>query len=392
MTRLVTNARDEDGSTLVTAMIVLVVLSTLSLAALTRTLSSLQSIRFGQDYDAALAVADAGLADATFEIDLGATPRVARDTFGKEEAIGNGSFRYVAIKRDDASYDVYVVGRVGRSRHGIRAKVTRTPKFPYALFSNRDLVFDGNSDANIYSFDATSTRTGEAYVGSNHQIVVGSGKGAGDEQHYFAPYGGCSGCPKPVPHLEASEDVKPVTAPAGPTLECPASGTFSGQVDGGGGIPFVCRRDVVFSGAVSVTNGPLIVYVLPVAGTDPPVHHSLDISAATVNVAGPSVDVQVFKAGSAPLVIGTGNTSHTMTFNGIMYAPESTVTVNGGKSWRGSWVVDALEVNGGPNIEIGYDLDTRAYYDRNWRTSRYEEIPSAMIDDRVAAAGGGTAP
>jgi len=391
MTRRV-DVRSEAGSTLVTAMIVLVVVATLSLAALARTLSSLQSVRHGQDYDAALALADAALADAAFEIDLAATPRTAPATFERTGTVGNGSFRYVAVKRSEASFDVYAAGEVGGSRHGIRAKLTRTPKFPFALFSNRDLVFDGNSNTNIYSFDASGAKTGEAYVGSNHQIVVGSGKGAGDEQHYFAPYGGCSGCPKPVPHVEASEDVKPVTAPSGPTLECPADGTFSGAVDGGGGIPFVCRRNVVFSGTVTVTNGPLIVYVLPVAGTDPPVHHTLDISSATVNTAGPSVNVQVFKAGSAPLVIGTGNTSHTMTFNGIMYAPESTVTVNGGKFWRGSWVIDALNVNGGPNIEIGYDMDTRSYYGRNWRTSRYEEIPSAMVDDAIAAAMGSPIP
>lgn len=379
------SGRGEAGSTLVTAMIVLVVLATLSLAALSRTLSSLQSVRHGQDFDAALALADAALADAVYEIDRTATPRTAAPTFERTATVGNGTFRYVAKKRSEASYDVYAAGQVGRSQHGIRAKVTRSPMFPFALFSNRDLVFDGNSRANIYSFDGAGAATGGAFVGSNHQIVVGSGKGAGDEQHYFAPYGGCSGCPKPVPHLEASEDVRPVVAPPAPTLECPADGTFSGQVDGGGGIPFVCRRDVTFSGTVSVTNGPLIVYVLPLTGTDPPVHHALDISSATVNTAGPSVNVQVFKAGSAPLDIGTGNTSNTMTFNGIMYAPDSTVTVNGGKFWKGSWVVDALNVNGGPNIEIGYDLDTRSYYGRDWRTSRFEEIPSAMVDDTITS-------
>ena len=378
--------RDEAGSTLVTAVIVMVVLSTLSLAALTRTLASLQFVRQGQDFDAALALADAGLADAQYEIDLAATPRTAPASFERSGQIGLGSYRYTAIKRSDAAYDVYAVGQVGRSRHGIRARLTRDPKFPFALFSNRDLVFDGNSNANIYAFDGSGKRAGESYVGSNHQIVVGSGKGAGDQQHYFAPYGGCSGCPMPVPHLEASEDVKPVTDPSGATQECPGAGTFSGAIDGGGGIPFACRRDVTFTGTVTVTNGPLIVYVLPLAGSNPPVHHALDISGAVVNPAGSSIEVQVFKAGSAPLVIGTGNTSNTMTFNGIMYAPESTVTVNGGKFWRGSWVIDALNVNGGPNIEIAYDLDTRAYYGRNWRVSRYEEIPSAMVDEQLTPA------
>ena len=374
------HAADDAGSTLVTAVIVMVVLSTLSLAAAARTLSSLQSVRHGQDFDAALAVADAALADAIYEIDAGATPRLAGPSFERTATIADDTYRYTAIKRSDASYEVYAVGEVGRSKHGIRARVTRSPKFPFALFSNQDLVFNGNSNANIYSFVTPGVPTGEALVGSNHQIVVASGKGAGDAHHYFAPYGGCSGCPKPVAHLEPSEDVVPVTAPEGPTMECPADGTFSGDVDGGGGIPFVCHRPVVFSGTVDVTNGPLIVYVLPELGTDPPVHNSLDISNAVVNPTGHSVEVQLFKAGNAPLLVGTGNTSSTMTFNGIMYAPESTVTVNGGKFWNGSWIVDALQVNGGPNIEIGYDLDTKSYYGRNWRISRYEEIPSSMVE------------
>ncbi|MDQ3106729.1 MAG: hypothetical protein M3Q68_02870 [Actinomycetota bacterium] len=369
-------SRDE-GSTIVTAMIVLLILGTLSSATLSRTLAVLASMRHGQDYDAALAAADAGLSDALYRIDLTATPRTAAPTFTGASDVGSGHLSYVATRTSDASYEIASVGEVGSSRHAIRARVTRQPKFPFALFSGQDLRFDGNSSANIYSFVTRGQPTGEALVGSNHQIVVGSGKGAGDEQHYYAPYGGCSGCPKPVAHLEETKDVQPVTAPTGPTQPCPGTGTFSGTVNGGGGIPYVCRRDVTLSGTITVTNGPFILTVLPTAVGEPPVHHSLDVSGAIVNPTGHSIDVQIFKAGNAPLIVGNGNTSNTMTFNGIMYAPESTVTVSGGKFWLGSWVVDSLQVNGGPNIEIGYDLDTRTYYGFDWKVDRYEEIPSA---------------
>ena len=68
----------EDGGTLIMAVLVMLILSTLSLAALTRTLSSLQSIRHGQDYDAALAAADAGLSDALYAIDQSAPETFAR--------------------------------------------------------------------------------------------------------------------------------------------------------------------------------------------------------------------------------------------------------------------------------------------------------------------------
>lgn len=367
---------DEDGATLVMAVLVMLVLSTLSLAALTRTLSSLQSIRHGQDYDAALAAADGGLSDALYAID-----QTAPDTFTRSGGSATSSWRYKAVKKSPTEYEVRSIGTVGRSSHGVRAKVTRTARYPYALFSNQDLILNGNSSMDIYSFAALGgPRTGRALIGSNHQIVVNSGRGAGDAQHYFAPFGGCTGCPNPVPHTESSYQLAPVVAPTGATQTCPTGGAFSGEIDGAGGLPFVCAEDVVLSGTINIVNPPFVLYVLPTAGTTPPVHHALDISGAIVNPTGRSRDVQISKAGDAPLLVGDGNTSSTRTFNGIMYAPESSVTVNGGKCWTGSWVVNSLEVNGAPTIEIGYDLDLETYLGNDWKVSRYAEVASVSLE------------
>ena len=358
------------------AVLVMLILSTLSLAALTRTLSSLQSIRHGQDYDAALAAADAGLSDALYAID-----QTAPDTFTRSGGAGASAWRYKALKKSPTEYEVRSIGTVGRSSHGVRAKVTRTAKYPYALFSNQDLILNGNSSMDIYSIAALGgPRTGRALVGSNHQIVVNSGKGAGDAQHYFAPFGGCTGCPNPVPHTDSSYTLAKVVAPTGATQSCPTGGAFSGDIDGAGGLPFVCTEDVVLSGTINVVNPPLVLYVLPTSGTTPPVHHALDISGAIVNPTGRSRDVQISKAGNAPLLVGEGNTSSTRTFNGIMYAPESNVTVNGGKYWTGSWVVNSLQVNGAPTIEIGYDLDLETYLGNDWKVSRYAEVASASLE------------
>lgn len=366
----------EEGGTIVVAMLVMVMLATLSLAVLTRTLSSLKSIRHGQDYDAALAKADAGVSDALYLIDQSAPP-----TFTGIDGTATNGWRYKAIKHSDTAYEVRSIGTVGTSNHGVRVKVTRTARFPYAVFSNQDLVLNGNSAMDIYSFATLGgPRTGSAFIGSNHQIVVNSGAGAGDGQHYFAPYGGCTGCPNPVAHTEQPYRLDPVVAPTGATQACPVDGIFTGTVDGGNGTPYVCHQDVVLSGTIDVVNPPFLLYVLPTAGTEPPVHHSLDISGAIVNPSGRSRDVQIFKAGDAPLLVGSGNTSGTRTFNGIMYAPESTVTVNGGKYWTGAWIVNAMEVNGGPNIEIGYDLDLQTYLGQDWKVSRYAEVPSTSLD------------
>jgi hypothetical protein len=365
--------RDEEGSTLVIAMMVMMILATLSTAVLARTLSSLKAIRHGQDYDAALAAADAGLSDALYKID-----QTAPATWTATGTAGVGRYDYKAIKRSETEYEIRSIGSVDQSKHGVRAKVTRTAKYPFVLFSNQDLTFDGNSTFNVYSYLILGgPSTGQANVGSNGKIVVNSGKGAGDAQHYFAPSGGCSGCPTPIEHKEGPYVLEAVVEPVG-SSPCPDTlGVITGVVTGG---TYVCRKDITFSGNVSVAanTGAFILYLLPTTGASPR-DSALDISAAFINVTGKSRNFQIHKAGSAPLLVGAGNTSATLTFNGIMYAPQTTVTINGGKYFNGSWTVNKLVVNGGPNIKIGYDLDLETYLGVDWTVSKYAEVPSGSI-------------
>lgn len=363
--------RADDGSTLIIAMMVMLILSTLSLAVLSRTLSSMKFIRSGQDYDAALAVADAGVSDALYKIDQSAPA-----TWLGSGNAGSGSYQYKAIKKSETEYEIRSIGTVGTSKHGVRAKVTRSAKYPYVLFSKQDLTFNGNSSLNLYSFLLLGgPKTGQGNVGSNGKIIVNSGKGAGDSQHYYAPNGGCVGCPNPVEHKDGPYAVDAVTAPAGASA-CPdTAGVISGVVLPG---TYVCKKDITFTGTVSVGgNSPFILYLVPATATSAP--PALDISSAIINPLGKSRNFQILKAGDGTLDVGVGNTSATLSYNGIMYAPDSTVRVNGGKYWIGSWTVNKLVVNGGPNIEIGYDLDLQTYLGIDWKVSRYAEVPSASI-------------
>lgn len=361
----------ERGSTLIIAVMVMLILSTLSLAVLSRTLTSMKFIRNGQDYDSALAVADAGVADALYKID-----QTAPATWSSSGTSGAGTYQYKAIKKSDTEYEIRSIGTVGTSKHGVRAKVTRSARYPYVLFSKQDLTFNGNSTLNLYSFLLLGgAKTGQANVGSNGKIIVNSGKGAGDAQHYYAPNGGCVGCPNPVEHKDGPYAVEAVTPPAG-AAACPdTNGVISGVVLPG---TFVCKKDITFSGVVTVGgNSPFILYLVPAtSATAPP---KLDISSAVINPLGKSRNFQILKAGDGLLDVGVGNTSGTLTYNGIMYAPDSTVTINGGKYWIGSWTVNKMVVNGGPNIEIGYDLDLQTYLGIDWKVSRYAEVPSASI-------------
>jgi hypothetical protein len=372
--------RDRDaGSALIASLMVMMVLSTLCLAVLSRTLVSMRFIKNGQNYDAALAAADAGVADALYKIDQ-TTPA----TWSASGAAGGGTYRYKADKRTETEYWISSVGTVGRSSHGVRVKVTRTAKFPYAIFTEQDLTINGNNTGNIYAFNSLGGASGEASIGSNHQITISSGKGGGATQHYYAPYGGCTGCSNPVAHTEGpyggSAGLAKVTAasvPPGPTQPCPAGGVFTGSIDGMGGVPIVCSQDIAFTGsAVSVANPPAIVYVVPSAANPAP---KVDIGAVLINTFGAARNLQINVGGGGAIDVGNGNSSGNMTFSGAIYAPESTMTVKGGKWMTGAIVLNKLNVSGAPNFIFGYDSDLQTYFAADWTVSRYAEVPSASL-------------
>lgn len=357
--------RDERGS-LVIAMLVMMVLTTLSLAALARTIGWLGQIRNAQDYDAALGAADAGLSDALFAIDQAAT-----GDHHSTGAVDHGSFEYWAVKIDESQYRVEAKGTVGDSSHGVRARITRSARFPHALFSVQDLVFDGNANWGLGVYNNPGALPA---VGSNGKIVVNSNKLAPSTQHYYGASAGCSGCPNPVKH-DAPNPVEEVDPPTtvGMYQECPADGVFTGFVDGKNGLPFVCDKNVKIVGTLSVINPPLIIYVTGA--------HSLDLSdtALRANSGNSAINLQLYVDGGK-ILMPSGDTSGNIGFSGILYAPKSDVVVNGGLHWTGAMVVNSISVNGAPNFLLEYDANLATYLGKDWSVSRYAEIPSAEAD------------
>lgn len=372
-------ARDESGSALIISVVVMLVLSTLTLALLARTLSTMTFVRSGQDYDAALAAADAGLAQAVYRIENGASA-------SWEEAGTNGgsTYRFYAQRVTSGSgppteFIVSAKGRVGSSRHGVQAKVTRGAMFPFAMFGYQNLAIDGATGVlNFYMVGAVGSPVN---VGSNGLVTC---HGTMSATVRFMSVGGFSGCPsnqwQTLDPRQARLDLEP---PPSPSLPCPSGGVFTGAVDGGGGTPYVCRQDVTFTGVVSVVNGPLQVYVLNSLKADGTVDenacHSLDTGSAVINAGQPARQVQLYKDDDCALSVGVGNTSSTLTFSGVLYAPDSTLTIDGGKWFTGSVMVGQLKVNGSPNLIIGYDSDLSTYYGPKWRVSRYGEVPSSSF-------------
>lgn len=383
--------RDEAGAGVVMAVLVMVILASLTLTALNRTVSVQALMRQGQDYDAALAAADAGLSEALLRID-----RSAPASWTSTGTSGTGTFQYWAVKVSGAEYHVTSVGRLGGTRHAVRARVTRSSQFPYALFSRHPLRFNGSLlgiDFNPLNLGLVGNPDG-VRIGSNDTVTC---NGTVDPNVWIDWYNAQSDCSSPRLHQLDEPVVFSTEPPPGPYQACPADGVFGLSllsllsltpitVNGQGGTPFVCRQNVTVRGVVLPVNGPVKIYVLPTVNADgSKTYHSLDMSTAVVNTLSSAANFQIYKEGPATLA---WNPVASLTFRGVLVAPETTMTVSGGGQlwWAGSVNVLSMRVNGAPNIKIGYDFDLENVLGPDWALSRYREIPATEVPSTLPPA------
>jgi hypothetical protein len=287
--------RDEDGS-LVLALAVLMILTTLALAVLARSIGGLTEARRTQDSAAALGAAEAGLADAT--VHIGLDPTVDHTGTGTLRA---AAFAWTGQRVDAAHFIVTATGTAGAVTRKVAGTVSRPSPFPYALFSDQDLAVDG-----------TSVAVADGAVGSNHALTVSSQ--AGSRQDWFSPAGSCTDCPAGTLG-EGPWRVGLPAAPAG-AAPCPAGGAFTGVVPRG---EYMCD-DVTFDGPVTLAPG-----------TDPLVLHvggSVRVNGV-VNGGGSAADVLLFVAGGE-VRLGESAAS---TFVGAIEAPSARLVL-------GNWQVD----------------------------------------------------
>lgn len=376
--------RDEAGAGVVMAVLIMVILASLTLTALNRTLSVQTLMRQGQDFDAALAAADAGVSEALLRIDQSAPA-----SWTATGSSGAATYQYWAVKVSNAEYRISSIGRLGGTRHAVRARVTRSTRFPYALFSRHPLRFNGSLlgiDFNPLNLGLVGNPDG-VRIGSNDTVTC---NGTVDPNVWIDWYNAQSDCESPRLH-QLDEQVQFSTdPPPGPYQACPADGVFGLSllsllsltpisVNGQGGVPFVCRQDVTIRGVVLPVNGPVKIYVLPTVNADgSKTYHSLDMSTAVVNTLSSAANFQIYKEGPANLA---WNPVASLTFRGVLVAPETTVTVSGGGQlwWAGSVNVLSMRVSGAPNIKIGYDFDLQNELGLDWTLSRYREIPPSEV-------------
>lgn len=397
---------DESGAALIMAVIVMTVLTSLSLAVLGRTLSVMQFMRQGQDYDAALAEADAALADALFKIDQ--TAPATWEALAQRPS-GERRFKYWAQKNSDTEYIVTAVGYAGKSRHGLQTRVTRTAKFPYALFSRGPLHLDGAASVGNQKVAlGVFAGSGQVRIGSNATVVCNGPVPPGVVVDWYQSQSEC-----PVPQINKLATPRDLSitlppqppGPVDPNWEnCPVGGVFGAAqiqvgtqviagvptpimvptsitnpviISGNAG-PYVCRRNVTFLGTMvpNPAQKPVEIYIAPRKNADGTfTHYSLDMSTAIVNPLQPARMFQVYKTGAEPI---SHNTVTDLSFRGVMFAPDTPMTINGGNlQWAGSINVGQMKVNGTPNLKILYDLDLETFLGPDWRVSRYREVASS---------------
>lgn len=364
--RLVT---DERGSLALT-MTVLLIVANLSTLVLTRTFVTMHQVRISQDFAASLADADGAMADALFQIDQVANP--PSNITGTGTIANKGTYKYRATKLDADTYDVVAKGVINGSTHAIHATVERNELFPYVIFSNQAVTFNGNGAGNIYSYNSSGDITHQARVGSNHAITVSSGSGAGDFQDFYTPAGSCSGCANPV--AKRGPYVTP-TYPLPTTYQpCPLGGIFTGTVNGGNGTPYLCNVDVTLQGIVNTSSTPVIIYITA--------DHKLTMTGANINFNGQSTctsaNFRIYKYGTGAIVNGSG--ANAADYCGILYAPQSLLTINGGEHFYGSLTLNQLQVNGNPNYTLAYDGQVSALLAQNWHVTHWREVPSSSVN------------
>lgn len=383
---------DERGSVIVAVSIVMI-LMVLSTTVAARTLSALVSVRHDQDFAASLAQADAGLSDAMFRIDQFGVNDTASFCVGGDIKCspnfvpGAATAAYKAIKVDSNTFAVTALGRVNNRPHAIQATVARSALFPFAIFGNGDVTFNGNGTGTIRATlpDGSFDPNRLADVGSNATVTCHSGAQEGDQQVSYKD--SWNGCPTPISGTGTYLPKDPVTSancpspntnvppvpclPASvPTPNCPLFNTFSGVISG----TYYCTGNVTFDSSSPLTvDGLFKLFVIPAGGTA-----DINFASTTINKGGDPTKFAVYLAGAGNLNMGNG--AHAADITGTIWAPSANVTSNGCKmALTGALVIGTYTCNGGPNLTVNYDSRLQSLLSQDWGVRNYSEIPSSQF-------------
>ena len=421
---------DERGSMIIaiTITLVLVVLSSLLVALV---IGNQDLIVSRQKVFSGVNGADAGLSDALFRLDQGITDTGTTGVMCLNPSdsnctitLGSGSpqlsgIEYVArtVPANTApdAATKWIVQAIGNASTGFKGAVqetlTRSSKYPFALFGKQGLTFTGNTQGGVnfgsftpggpgvgtYTPCSDSTSSPPCLLlGSDGSISCSGPSPAGVEGIIFATGsgGGSDSCGTASSQNSIYQVPDPVAPPG--AQACPNGGNL-GSGYGYPTIPpgvYLCTSTVNISGSIAdgSTTDPVQLYImtgstasnfLAVAGGS---QINTTLAVGSLTSSGPpsgstlpsSQLFQVFTNSNGNLT--SNGSSNSFIFAGILYAPDAYLTNNGCKSeFLGTVTINTYTCHGGPNLSFWYDNSLSTDWG-SWQISGYQQInPSSVV-------------
>lgn len=405
--------RDERGSLIVAMSVIMVVVAVVSVFGALVIGNQMLIVHRQHNYTG-LAAAEAGVADALFRID-----QITDPTSTSSFCVGtstctagsvapgsvpglptNSSAQYTATYDDVAgTWQVTAKGTTLGVSAAIQETLSQTEQFPYAVFGNQGLDFDGRAsgtlttytpgntsvDPQCTSVSPTPTPSGchPIQIGSNGTISCNGSLPANITYWIWSGGGGLSDC-QSANSTNTTQSSTLYNIPVQTTWPKGAQQLPSCSLGSGASTPvssigpgdWYCTSEVTISGNLTVSPQTRLYIIVP---TNDPAYTGtvLDIAASsTINYSGSgplpsSQDFQIYSNSRG--TVGDSN-GQGYTFAGILDAPDASLTGNGCKStYYGALIINTLTCNGGPNLTVYYDNSVSAMKGP-WLTSGYKQV------------------
>ena len=419
---------DERGS-LVIVLAISLVLVLLSTALVAEVVGNQENVIFRQNSAASVANANAGLSDGLFRIDQGSN----YEGSGTEFYVSSGSFctgdvrcvassvpsggsaAYVARLTNNTQWTVQSIATVGKSTTAVQESLKRSVAYPYALFGNTGLNFNGNAAQAFGTYDPTQSPSSNnpdtapsdcngnktsscVAIGSNGTIKCSGGLSSNVTSVYYTGGGGVSGsCGSLSPIGQLYQLTVPSAPTSGNTLPCPNGGkigagqTVAGTVPGvnaalGAGT-YVCSDTQLVINGNLVLGGAVTIDVILSSNTNTTWANSgiptIDITAGSYVNADPT---GATLPDATKLTIATNSTGTVgdsngqgYTYGGVLNAPDASLTGDGCKSvYYGAAIINTLTCNGGPHLSFYYDNALTTVFGP-WSEGGYTQINPSKV-------------
>jgi hypothetical protein len=412
--------RDEDGNIII-AVLIIFVLVTITSALAYRVIGNQSLVLTRQNTSAGVAAADAGISDALFRLDQGTAyegngsefyvkniSTCSSDTRCVGQTIpGAPGVSYVARQVSSSKWVIESTGTVNGKVGAVQETVTRSQEYPFALFGNTSLTFNGNASAAFSTYNSSAVASssnpnssGNVAIGSNGTITCNGGLGSNVTAAYYGT-GGIGSLSSSCGTPESFSYVYNLPTPTAPasSLSCPDNGNLGSGISGApttlSAGTYLCTSPVTISGLLNV-SGPVSLYII----LDPSVYGSStnaltitrnsyvndmsDYCAANSNASGCSPTPDLPNSEYLQILTNSNGTvgndnGQGYDFGGILYAPQASLTQDGCKSqYYGSVTINTLTCNGGPHLYVSYDTQLNNLYGA-WTAGDYTVISPSSV-------------